>query len=327
MLEEEKIKVAVIYKKDNLYLSGKCYDNTYYHFFIKALPRNKRLSITFFPTEEIFDAKILKNKFDIILLWSNSSYGMPKEILGINDLDIPVIARCSDPGDAKKSIKNHKEWKINFYFDFYSEEFFHELYPKKFKYKTIFYTLESSLFQKVNPFSPRIKTSILNSGNVGNTKFISKIINDIRNPKWNSYRCKVLRTKCNELPYVDYSSTLDHKFVNDNYSELLQKYQAAIAADTYTPVQKYWEIPAAGCVTFMEMTKKNKGEYLGFVDNESAIFIDEDNYTEKFREYLKSSDDEKWRKIAENGRKYALEKFSNDKGVESLIQIMEELIH
>ena len=183
------------------------------------------------------------------------------------------------------------------------------------------------MFQKVNPFSPRIKTSILNSGNVGNTKFISKIINDIRNPKWNSYRCKVLRTKCNELPYVDYSSTLDHKFVNDNYSELLQKYQAAIAADTYTPVQKYWEIPAAGCVTFMEMTKKNKGEYLGFVDNESAIFIDEDNYTEKFREYLKSSDDEKWRKIAENGRKYALEKFSNDKGVESLIQIMEELIH
>ena len=181
------------------------------------------------------------------------------------------------------------------------------------------------MFQKVNPFSPRIKTSILNSGNVGNTKFISKIINDIRNPKWNSYRCKVLRTKCNELPYVDYSSTLDHKFVNDNYSELLQKYQAAIAADTYTPVQKYWEIPAAGCLTFMEITEKNNGEYLGYIDGESAIFINEKNYQNKFEEFLDNPDLPKWKKIAEQGRTHALTNLNNDIAVDSLVTLMEEL--
>ena len=89
---------------------------------------------------------------------------------------------------------------------------------------------------------------------IGNDKFLSKIINDIRNPKWNSYRCKILRSKCSKLNFVDYFSTVNNDYVNDRYPLLLQKYQTAIAADTYTPVQKYWEIPAAGCLAFMEVT-------------------------------------------------------------------------
>ena len=108
-------------------------------------------------------------------------------------------------------------------------------------------------------------------------KFISRIVNYVRNPKYNSLSTYKLRTKCNELPFVDYTSTLQHEFVGDKYTLLLQKYAAAIAAATLEPTVKYWEIPAAGCLTFMEITTKNKGEYLGFKDGESSIFINESN--------------------------------------------------
>ena len=320
-----KIRVAFIYKDDNIFLSGKHFDNCYYHFFINALKRNKRLDIKNFPTKSEFDASILRNKFDIILLWSNADWGMPNEIKGIQELDIPVIARSTDPGDAKKAIKNHKRWKIDYYFHFHSERFFHELYPSNFKYKTIIFGIERSLYQNLQPFKTRVKNKILNSGNVSNTKIFSRIINDIRNPKWNNYRCKILRTKCNELPYVYHTSTLKHDYVNDKHPLLLEKYRAAIAADTYSPVITYWEKPAAGCLTFMEITDKNKGEYVGFEDGKTAIFIDEDNYKLRFKQYLSEPDNPQWERIAEAGRIYSLENFNNDKAVFHLIDLMESL--
>ena len=107
-----------------------------------------------------------------------------------------------------------------------------------------------------------------------------------------------------------YTSTLDHNYVNDNYPKLLEKYAAAIAADTYTPVVKFWEMPAAGCLTFMEITKKNMGNYLGFTDGVNAIFINENNYKEKFEEYLADTNNPKWENIARAGREYALNKLN-----------------
>ena len=64
------------------------------------------------------------------------------------------------------------------------------------------------------------------------------------------------------------------------------QYCAAIAATTTNPNIKYWEIPAAGCLTFMEITEKNDGGVLGYEDGETAIFINEKNYKRKFDEYL-----------------------------------------
>jgi len=78
---------------------------------------------------------------------------------------------------------------------------------------------------------------------------------------------------CNNLPYVDYTLTLQNEYVGDKYPLLLSKYASAIAATTTFPTIKYWEIPAAGCLTFMEITKQDMGEYLRFIDYETAIFI------------------------------------------------------
>ena len=322
----KQIRVAFIYHKSNIFLSGTHFDNVYYNFFMKALHRNKKIIVSNFPTKNSFDTSVLKNNFDVILLWSNNEWGMPEELMNIENLDIPVIARAADPGDAKNSIKSHKKWKIDYYFDFLDKSFFYDLYPLNFNHKTIIFGVEPSLYQNVTPIKDRIKDKILNSGAIGNTKFFSRIINSIKNPKWNALQCYNLRTKCSKLPYVDYTSTLDHNFVNDRYPILLQKYAGAIAANSYNPNVKYWEISAAGCLTFMEITKKNKGEFLGYEDGKTAIFINENNYEQKFREYLDDPENTKWEEIANAGRNYTLKNFNNDKAVSSLVELMECLL-
>jgi hypothetical protein len=322
----DKIKVAFIYKASNIFMTGKHFDNNYYNFFIKALSRNNDIDVTNFKEEKKFDISRLNNKFDIILLWQNNEFGTP-DLVGIRDSNIPVITRCADPREAGTTKKYHKKWKVDYYFHFWPESFFHSFLPKNFKYKTIVYGLETPLYQNVKFFDDRIKNKILNSGAVGNMKPHSILINDIRNPKWNAFRVYYLRTIVNKLPYVDYFTTLQNEFVGDKYPLLLEKYQAAVAASTVTTVAKMWEIPAAGCMTFLEVNEKNKANFVGFKDNENAIFINEKNYKEKFQEYLENIEDTKWKNIAEKGKKFVIENLNNDKAVESLVELMQRAIN
>tara|TARA_A100001037_G_C15005849_1_gene569334 strand:+ start:55 stop:1026 length:972 start_codon:yes stop_codon:yes gene_type:complete len=321
-----KIKVAFIFKTSNPFMSGKHFDNSWYNFHVNALKRNNDIEISYFHGEEEFDTTVLRDNFDIILLWSNCTFGMPKELIGIQELDIPVISGVSDPVDAKDSIRLHKKWKIDYYYHFTHEDFFYELYPRDFKYRKIVMGVETSIYKNVRSFNDRIKNKILLTGAIGNKKILSRVLNDIKRPKWNAYRFYYLRTKCSDLSYVDYTSTLQHEYVNDRYPKLLEKYAASIAATTYTPNMKYWENAAAGCLTFMEVTEKNRGEHLGYKDGETAIFIDKDNFEERFNRFLKEPDNPKWEKIAREGRKFTLENLSNDNAATKLVELMKELI-
>ena len=100
---------------------------------------------------------------------------------------------------------------------------------------------------------------------------------------------------------MDYSGIKKGKYTNDDYPTYLARYRASIAATTFYPTLKYWENPAAGCLTFMEITERNDGKYIGFKDNESAIFINENNYKEKFEEFLNDPDNTRWEEIATAG--------------------------
>ena len=322
---KEKIRVAFIYKKNNPLLTKQYWYTTHYNFFMLALKRNSRIKVTYFACEENFDISKYQNMFDVILLCINDCMLTPN-IRGLDEIKIPVISGIGDPQENLPREEFHKNWKINAYFNWLPKEFFYAYYPKHFQYTQIFLGLEPNLFENIIPFRQRIKNKILNSGAVGNTKTLSRIINSIRNPNHNALKYYKLRTICNKLPYVDYTSTLQHDYVQDKYTLLLQKYRACIAASTRCVVIKYFEMPASGCLTFMEITKENYCDNLGFEDNKSAVFINEENYKEKFDEYLNDLENPKWEIIAKNGRKHALKNFNNDKAVNDLVDLFEKVI-
>jgi len=324
---KEKIRVAFIYKPSWVFLSGNHFDNTTYYFFMHALKRNVDLDVTYFPVENDFDCAKLKGKFDLILLPNNNTDGSPDKLIGINELGVPVICRTGDPHWAKKynQFSFHEKYKIDYYFNFMHESYFYKFYPRNFKYKTIVFGVESSLYQNLIPFKNRITNRILNSGAVGKLSLKSWIASRLLASKRSGWYFYKLRTKCNELPYVDYYGMSEEKYIHEDYASLLSKYRAAITATTFYPTIKYWETSAAGCLTFMEITNTNKGEYLGYKDNETAIFINESNYKKKFEEYLSDIDNPKWEEIAEKGRKYTLREFNNDKAVENLVKLMKSV--
>jgi hypothetical protein len=326
----KKIRVAFIYKSSNPYMSKKAWATTYYHFFMDALKRNEELDVSYFPAEKSFDTSVLKNNFDIILLWENHPWGSPDDLIGIQNLNIPVICRINDAHDAKikGKIEYHEKYKIDYYFGYLPESFFYKYYPKNFKYKVIIYGVEPSLYQNLTPFSQRIKNKILCSGAAASTKLTTQLFERIIRFRGETSMFKhyKLRTMSIKLPYVDYTTTLNHKYVNDDYPKLLGQYRTSIASHSLYPVIKYWENTASNCLTFMEITEKNGAEILGFKNNETAIFINEKNYRQKFEEYLSDPDNPKWEEIANAGREYTMQNLTNDNAVESLVKIMKELI-
>jgi len=327
-MTNEKIRVAFIYKRNYVFLTGNHFDNTTYYFFMNALQRNKELDVTYFPSDNKFDASQLKDKFDIILLPNNNTDGTPDELTGIRNLKTPVISRTGDPHYAKKynQFQFHEKYKIDYYFNLQPTSYFYQFYPKHFKFKQILFGLEPSLYQHVKPFKDRIKNRILNSGNVGRPTLKSKIANMILHRKTSAWHFYKLRTKCNYLPYVDHTGMKGNKYINEDYPSYLSQYRASIAAGTYFPVIKYFEIPAAGCLTFMEVTKKNDAARLGYQDNKTAVFINVDNYKDRFEEFLNDPDNEKWENIANAGKKYTLEEVNNDRGVDELVRLMKQLL-
>ena len=324
---EERIRVAFIYKPSYKFLTGDHFDNTTYYFFMHALKRNPRMEISYFPEENKFDVKSLKDKFDIILIPENYFEGTP-DLIGIENLNIPIVSRVGDPHDAKrkKKVEYHEKFKIDCYFNFMHESYFYKFYPKSYKYKTVIFGLEPSLYNIKKPFKDRIKNRILNSGALGRTNLKSRITNRILNSNRSSWYFYKLRTLCNDLPYVDHARDIANKYSSDDYQYLLSQYCAAIAATTFYPTIKYWETSAAGCLTFMEITEENYGKYLGFKDRVSAIFINEKNYKEKFEEYLNDVNNPKWEQIAENGKNHTMKCLNNDVAAESLVNLFEELI-
>ena len=323
----KKIKTAFIYKESNPYMSKTAWATTYYHFFMNALKRNPELEMSYFAAEKKFDTAQLTDKFDIILLWENHPWGSPDVLSGIERLDIPVICRINDAHDAKTKgkIEYHDKYKIDHYFGYLPKSFFHKYYPKNFKYKEIFYGVESKLYENITPFSKRIKNKILCSGAAANKNLTFRVKDLFRgeHSMWKHYK---LRTKCIDLPYVDYTTTLQHEYINDKYPLLLMKYQGSVAAHSLYPVIKYWENTAAGCLTFMEVTEKNRADIMGFTNGENAIFINEKNYKNKLSDFISDPNNSKWAEIAENGRNYTMNNLTNDVAADSLIQLFKEYV-
>ena len=324
-----KIKVALIYKSTYHAFQPDFFERSSFDFFMKALKRNQQMEISYFSVDgDYFDTRKLRDNYDIILLTNNHPGATPEILDGIQNLDIPVICRSGDQHYAKRynQINYHQKWKIDYYFGSNPSSYFYRFLPHDFMYQEIPIGLEPSLYQNLRPYKERIKDKILNSGSVGKLTIKSRVANAILNPKRNAWYFYKLRTICNKIPYVDHTGMKGNKYTNDDYPTYLSRYRSAIAATTWVPTQKYWEIPAAGCLTFMEMTQRNNGSYLGFKDGETAIFINEQNYKDKFEEFLNDPDNLKWEEIANAGREYVINNLTNDKAVDKLVELMKKLL-
>ncbi len=75
-----------------------------------------------------------------------------------------------------------------------------------------------------------------------------------------------------------------------------------------------------------ELEEKNDGEFIGFKNNESCIFINENNYKNKFEEFLSDPDNTKWEEIATLGRDFAMNELNNDNAVETIVDSIKKLI-
>ena len=328
-LLKEKIRVALIYKSNYKFLTGNHFDNTTYYFFMHALKRNKNLDVTYHQSENYFDCAKLKNKADIILLPMNNTDGTPDVLDNIHELDIPVISRTGDPHWANRynQFQFHEKWNIDYYFNFMHESYFHKFYPKNYNYKKITFGLEPNLYREINHrYDNRIKNKILNSGAIGKTNLKSRLANKILNPKRSGWYFYKLRTKCNNLDYIIHTKNIPKTNTDYTYAQILSQYFASIAATTFYPTIKYWEVPASGCLTFMEITELNRGTYLGFKDGENAIFINEKNYEKKFLDYLNDPHNTKWIEIAKAGKIFADKNFNNDHATEDLVSLMIEIL-
>jgi len=328
---DKKIRVTFIYKDCASLSEHDYYYTQHRNLLLKALKRNNSIEMNYVLTSNIFDINKIKDKTDIILLYEDQNISancVPDELYGIKDSTIPVIAKIGDPWDAKKyDAKAYKEkYKIDGYFGTYDTDFFYKYYPKSFKYKCIFYGIESPLYENMLEYDKRIKNKILNSGAIANKKIHNRIFTKLFKGDADPMKHYKLRTKCNALPYVTYTPTLGHEYIGDKYTLLLQKYSAAIAATTDIYTMKYFEIPASGCLTFMEVNDNNFAKNLGYQDNESAIFINDKNYINKFEEYISDLNNPKWKQIANAGREYAMKTFNNDEGVKSLIKFFKEFL-
>lgn len=325
-----KPRITFLYR-DCTGLSERHYFTHHRNLLLKALARTNEAEVNYVLSDKIFDISKLEGKTDVILLYDNDNTGhdcVPDQITGIKNSTISVIAKIGDPWAAQNFDvkKSHEKYKIDAYFGTYATEFFYKYYPRNFKYKTILYGIEPSLYQNISPFKGRIKDKILNSGAVASSKLTNRIFAKFTKGGADPMKHYKLRTKCNSLSYVDYTTTTAHEYVGDKYQLYLQKYAAAIAATTDIYTIKYFEMPAARCLTFMEVTSKNYAKNLGFKDDETAVFINEKNYEEKFEEYLSDVDNPKWEEIANAGHKFALEKFNNDQGIASLIELIKEFV-
>lgn len=327
---EKKIKISFVYR-DCLALTEKSFYTHFHNFYFKALKRNNDIEVNYVLSDKQFNAEKLRGKTDVVLIYENfntGQYCVPDELIGIKNLNIPVISKIGDPWAAKNFDVNeyHRKYKIDAYFGPWATDFFYKYYPRHFKFKTILFGIEPSLYQDTPPFKNRNKNHILNSGAVANTKITNRIYQRLMRGDADPMKHYKLRTICNKLPYVDYTSTFDHEYIGNKYQLQSYKYRAAIVATTDTFTMKYFEMPAAGCLTFMEATDNNYAKTLGYKDGETAMFIDEKNYQKKFEEYLNDTENPKWEEIVNTGSKFALDNFTNDKGVESLIQLIKEFI-
>lgn len=295
------MKIALIYDRKNPRLSGHWYWNHHHRFFMKGLPENPRVDVTKFSfnKDEEYDCLTLKN-FDVLLFCCAPYWA---KFLNADKVKGLKVGQSGDSHEINENyITAYRRLGIENVFNDQTKIYAKKFLPKDIKYHQIVFGINEEVYTANKPWISRRKDKILLSGTL-----------------WSSYLYE-LRKACSKLEYVIY------KRFPGKYSDVLNQYRAAIAASTFYSVAKYWEMPACGCLTFMEATEENGCKDLGFIDGHNAIFIDKNNFISRMREYIDNPDDPNWKAIANNGRDFVLTNYENEIQLNKFIDILEGLL-
>lgn len=299
--------------------------------FVESIRRNRSMDVTQATCDKRMDLSGMGADYDIIL-FPFVTLDLASKVCGLKDSGVPVVALAGDPHDPKKLDMSavYERLNVALFFDRYAPSSFYKYHPRSHRYETVVWGLEPSLYTNLGPYEKRIPDTIVISGVIPDTpsfarrafwRYVRRYPPDLIT--WNHYR---LRTMCAKLPYVIHTQDILPGQTGLELPGILSGYRAAIAATTSIPTFKYLETPAAGCLTFMEITEENDGKYLGYEDGKSAVFIDETNYKSRLKDYLDTRSDPKWQKIALAGHKHTLENLTNDNATDRLALLMRRLL-
>jgi hypothetical protein len=91
-----------------------------------------------------------------------------------------------------------------------------------------------------------------------------------------------------------------------DYHHLLEQYAGALALSEFYPVNKYFEMPMAGCLTFVQYHKEY--EELGFKDYKHCIYVNKGNFECRTKGFLLNMGE--YQGIANAGRKLMEENYT-----------------
>lgn len=307
--------------------------STIHHFFRDALPRHPHLDVQFIGHyANRLDAGMIAREYDVVLLPQIDDPTQVMALKGIRDESIPVVGCAADPHAFLKHdmLKMYADLKIDLSFSFFPPTAFYKYYPPHIKYTQIPFGVEPKLYDMVRPWEERVDDCLAIYGILEESRNLPQRLYD----RWYKRRPAALRpnhhyklrTRCSRLPYVIHTKSVYPDQDTDQLPDVLSSFRAAIAATTTFPTIKYMEAPAAGCLTFMEVTDQNQAITLGYEDGKTAVFIDESNYQDRFQEYLDGPGDPKWRRIADAGRTYTMNNLTNDTAADKLYCLMRTIL-
>lgn len=324
------VRILALYSQYNDWYTPNHRELVLYHF-ANGLNKHPKMEVCLYPHSGTIPLNRLVKEYDAIFLLS-LDYSAACALRNLPENRIPVIARLDDPQRPTKYLIFDwlKKCRVIHGIEKFPLPCIRKYYPESIlkDYTMIQYGIEPSLFDVcVIPWEERIANEVVISGVMPPRSLIERFINSLQEDKYfrRTYHYK-LRAKCAELNNVVHIRQLSRQEMAKDYATLLGNYRAAIAASTWYPVVKYFEKPASGCLTFMEVTKQNHGAEIGFEDGVNAVFINKDNYKKRIQEYLHTPDDPKWKAIAKAGREHTLKNLNNEKAIDKLFTLFQELI-
>ena len=112
----------------------------------------------------------------------------------------------------------------------------------------------------------------------------------------------------------EYIHIIDHCITNTltpygkDYGKFISRFAGALALSEFYPVNKYYEMPFAGCLTFAQYHKEY--EDLGFRDYETCIYVNKDNFEQRVKDFLYCGDETEYAKIASFGQSLMEQKYT-----------------